>query len=194
MNASWKDGLTPLPAKEFFEARLRYFPDSGELVWRLRPRSEFSTDSAWLNWNNRYSGTEAGCRQYRSDGKPNAIRISPWIDGAQIHLVAHRIIFVMMGIEVPLGMVIDHRDGNPFHNWWDNLRLAKHDQNLCNRGKPKRQRQDLQKGVSQNGDRYYARITHHGKKLRLGSYLTADDAKAAYDTASLQLHQDFAHP
>jgi hypothetical protein len=90
---------------------------------------------------------------------------------------------------------IDHRDGNPFNNAWDNLRQATHSQNQCNRGVPANNKSGF-KGVNQiqlkNSKKWWASIECEGKDYYLGCYTTPEAAASAYCEAAARLHGDFA--
>lgn len=44
---------------------LDYFPETGELVWKHRPREHFATSGAFAQINSRCAGKSAGCRDNR---------------------------------------------------------------------------------------------------------------------------------
>jgi hypothetical protein len=55
------------------------------------------------------------------------------VNGAEIG--THRIIRAMVdGVDIPPGLVVDHRDGNPLNNHPDNLRVKTHRENSMHRG------------------------------------------------------------
>jgi hypothetical protein len=172
-NASWNSGLVPLPSVDYLHSRLVYNPDTGELRWRDKNRT-------------------AGCKQFRKDGSPNAIRVGFQIGEKLVQFVAHRIIAAMMGLRIPAGMVIDHRDGDPFNNKWENIRTAKHSENLANQ---KAQKRALPKGVFFNPreNMFMAQLRKEGKTVFQKSFKTASLAKAARDAAAVIHHGEFAH-
>lgn len=105
-------------------------------------------------------------------------------DGKQVFL--HRYI-----LNAPQGMLVDHRDGNPFNNCRSNLRLATYQQNIFN--SDTRCDSVLKiKGVKKEGKRFSANITHSGNKYRIGLFDTIEEAKAAYDAKSAELYGEFA--
>lgn len=172
--ASWRDGLVPLPSLENIRSKLKYFPETGSLTWI-----------------GRRNGKEAGCKQYRYDGSPNAIRVGVELNGRLYQYVAHRLIFFLMGIEVPFGMIIDHVDDNPFNNQWKNLRLATHSQNICNQrpqvGNP------LPKGVIKTpAGTFSGVIRKQGKSIYTQTFRSPSEAKAARDILAKLHHGAFA--
>lgn len=69
---------------------------------------------------------------------------------------------------------VDHRDRNPAHNWWSNLRAATHKQNLENQ--VSNRAASGHQGVYMNRGRYVARIKHRGRFIYLGTYDDIADA------------------
>lgn len=179
--ASWSVNLVPLPQREFIIARLDYDPDTGSITWN----------------SGHLKGKEAGCRQYRKDGSPNAIRIGFQIGDKLVQFVAHRLIYSIMEVDVPFGMVIDHEDRNPFNNRWLNMRLATHSNNLCNQSfdNRKRPQSDLPRGVYRQPSKrnpFFAKIILNGKDKYIGSFNDIDVARAAYIKAANHHYGQFA--
>lgn len=85
-------------------------------------------------------------------------------------------------------MDIDHKDGNPANNRWDNLREATDSQNLAN-SKLAKNNTSGAKGVwlEKATGRWNSYITVRGKRIYLGTYDTVAEAGAAYE-ASARLH------
>lgn len=82
--------------------------------------------------------------------------------------------------------LIDHKDCINYHNWFDNLREATHQENNRNKAVTKSNTSGY-KGVNpgKNG-KFRAYIC-------LGSFNTKEEAHEAYRQAALKLHGDFAH-
>jgi hypothetical protein len=103
---------------------------------------------------------------------------------------AHQLAWLYMTGEW-CSMVIDHRDGDPSNNRWDNLRRATKSQNSANRGLNRNNSCGL-KGVSCEGGRWRAGIYKDGRRHHLGSFATPQAAHAAYVAAARRLFGEFA--
>ena len=157
--------LRPLPSIEVLSSRLRLEAD-GSLYWK---------DGF------RHAGKRAGninAEGYRT--------IS--IDGTAY--MAHRIVFALAFGRTPAGP-IDHKDGAHDNNAPENLREATPVQNCQNRAPVS----SLGKGVyftrRRRSKPFSARITVNGRVISLGSYASADEARAAYRVAAAAHFQDF---
>lgn len=132
---------------------------------------------AQYRWHFQSSGYAARCKRYcpRKENKHHTV-------------LMHREIML-----TPVGMDTDHLNGNKLDNRRCNLRIATQSQNRCNTGCQKDNPLGL-KGVSKvlRDGRYSAVIQFQGKRKYLGSYLTPQEAKAAYDLAAIDIHKEFA--
>lgn len=92
----------------------------------------------------------------------------------------------------PLGLEVDHIDGNGLHNFRSNLRWATHRQNTINWDQPQGEHGSGFRGVTLNYNRWQARITINGTRHHLGYYDTPEEAAKAYDEAARTHHGRFA--
>lgn len=76
-------------------------------------------------------GVAGGVRK-RSDGTPKSATV--FLNGS--HLKAHNVVWNLFNGEIPVGMVIDHLDGNPWNNCIVNL-ACKTTQHNCHNKKPR---------------------------------------------------------
>jgi hypothetical protein len=85
---------------------------------------------------------------------------------------------------------IDHIDRNPKNNKIENLRDVTTSENGQNRTIPKNNTTGY-KGVTraEKGSRFIASITHHGKRIVIGSFLTPEAAANAYMDSAANLHK-----
>ncbi len=92
--------------QEFLKSILHYDPATGEFT-RLTSRG------------NRKVGTKAANYNFQHrNGTPSCVKIKIGDKGRRVHQLA----WLYMTGEWPV-YEIDHIDGNPFNNKWDNLRL-----------------------------------------------------------------------
>jgi HNH endonuclease len=151
-------------------ALLHYDPETGEFRWRKRiSQSIRGGDVAGTVDNDRYRKITINGRQYR----------------------AHRLAWFYMTGEW-CSLAIDHRDGDPSNNRWDNLRRATVSQNNANR-RLQRNNACGFKGVAQNEwGRWRAGIHKNGRKHHLGFFRTPRAAHSAYVAAARKLFGEFA--
>jgi hypothetical protein len=93
----------------------------------------------------------------------------------------------------PVGVLIDHKDGNGLNNSKSNLRIATNQQNLMNQ-KAQENRKSKYKGVSlfKHCKTFRAYITYDRKQMHLGCYKTETEAALAYDNAAKRMFGEFA--
>lgn len=89
----------------------------------------------------------------------------------------------------PEGLYVDHRDGNPFNNCKDNLRICTRAQNRHN---SKAFGESGIKGVCKDGNRWTARININGRTNILGTFNTKEEAAAVYRKAAEEIQGEFA--
>ena len=103
----------------------------------------------------------------------------------------HRLI--MHGLEKKGGCT-DHKDGNRLDNRRSNLRDCTQKENARNTRLAKNNTSGS-KGVRKSSTgSWVARITVDRKEIHIGSYVTKQEASAAYDAASMIHHLEFASP
>jgi len=161
---------------EQVRAALDYDPETGLFVWKQR------LDMS-VQWNGQYAGHPAG--------GPRRIGYR-YIAINSRRYASHRLAWVIMTGEWP-ETEMDHKDGNPSNNRWDNLRLASREQNLANIRGHKDSRCGL-KGATYNKLRgtWQAQIMANRKVYHLGVFPTAQEAHEAYCAAAIRLKGEFA--
>lgn len=104
----------------------------------------------------------------------------------------HRLAWFYVHAEWPPDQV-DHINGDRADNRIANLRLATQSQNRTNAAVNRDNRLGI-RGVRRqaNNHRYEARITHAGKQIFLGRFLTVEEAVAARTAAETRFHKEFA--
>lgn len=150
---------------------LDYDPDTGLFRWKI----------AVGRWGRIKPGTLSGSAD--SNGH---LRIQ--VDGTLYY--AHRLAWLCMMGSWPRGDV-DHRDGIPSNNRWDNLRDVSHQVNTENRRRAhKNKPSGLPMGVSidRRDGAFRADITVNGRARSLGRFADPEQAHQAYLTAKRALH------
>lgn len=100
---------------------------------------------------------------------------------------ASRLIWVMHYGTIPKGLQIDHKNRNRGDNRLENLRLVTHRENTLNiEILPSSGTWRQRSGTSPNP--WMAEIRTGGKKVRLGSFPTQEQAHAAYLEAKAKYH------
>ncbi|MHC4459950.1 MAG: AP2 domain-containing protein [Planctomycetota bacterium] len=95
----------------------------------------------------------------------------------------------------PVGMEVDHCDGNGLNNKKNNIRFCSHKENCQARRKRKTKTSSKYKGVSWDKERkqWMVRIMGiDGKNHWLGRYNSELDAAKAYDEAAMEMFGNFA--
>jgi hypothetical protein len=177
-----------IPPKEYLDECFHYYPETGHMAWKRRPMGHFSNENKYLAFNGARTGKPAGCVHFQK-GKAACVQIR--LDG---HLYrAHRLIFRMMGVEIPEGMMGDHENRNPIDNRWSNLRIATRTENNRNGGKRRNNTSGFP-GVqpSKTKGKFVAFITVDLKALYLGTFLTKEDAVMARRSAEQRYFKEYA--
>lgn len=86
---------------------------------------------------------------------------------------------------------VDHADGDPLNNCVENLRWATYAENNRNRKKNNIKISGLPKGVSKSKKRFAARIKYDRILYHIGTYVTMEEASAAYEAKAAELFGEF---
>lgn len=179
--------IKTLPPVEYLRERFSYDLETGELRWRAQPREAFVSLNAYKTWNSRYAGKIAGTI------KPNGYRVVSFNHERHLHSRkimwrAHRIIWKLLTGEEPPDSV-DHRDRDPLNNKGLNLRSATGSQQCWNAERSKGI--SGYTGVARNGKGFLARIWHYGRVYYLGTFATAKEASAVYESTARKLRGEY---
>lgn len=160
--------------QSFLREAVEYRPDTGEFFWRSsRPKHHFRTEHGRNIWHSQFAGKPAG---------------SPDVSGyRRIYLLgslhrAARLAYLYMQGEWP--KVIDHINGDPTDDRWENLRNVSQRRNSLNVKRKKNNTSGFN-GVwyCRRGDLWNAEIKVHGQKIFLGTFEDKDDAIRARKVA-----------
>lgn len=101
---------------------------------------------------------------------------------------AHRLAWLYMTGEWP-AEEIDHKDRNPSNNRWSNLRPATFKENHEN-SIEQRNNTSGRRGVQwfKNTGKWWARISHHGRRISLGYYASKAEAIEVRELAEAMLY------
>lgn len=159
-----------------------YNPETGDLVWKVRPREWFSKDRLHKRWNTRYAGTIAGSRN-------TAGYVQVLVN--KHPRLAHRVIWEMLHGAISSHVNIDHINGVVNDNRRCNLRTATRGENCRNRKININNKLGV-KGVHVQDGKYAAQIRVGGVNHYLGQFPTKGLAAVAYAKASIRLHGAFS--
>ena len=112
-------------------------------------------------------------------------------NGKKCHLMMHRMI-LGLGRLATDPVFVDHIDGDGLNNRRENLRLCSISENQKNRRKSRHASGPYKAIAVAPSGRFVARITHNGKRIWLGTFDDAEQARLAYEAAAKKLHGEFA--
>jgi hypothetical protein len=165
MNNKTTERIIPTPTKEQLRERLTYSFVEGAFYWKHYPKLK-----------------PAGCR--------NASRRYYYIKFDQVIYLRHRLTWAYFYGD-PGAFIVDHINKISDDDRIENLRLGNSVQNNCNT-KMRCTNTSGFKGVTAHGKKWRTYIGWQKQKIYLGTYLTKEEAAAAYAEASNRLHGEFA--
>jgi hypothetical protein len=172
--------IRELPAVEYLRECFDYDPETGDLRWKLRPYGHFARPVDEVRCN-AMAGEIAG---YFDNGYR---RVS--LGG--VDYKAHRLIWKLVTGNEPSAM-LDHADGNPANNRWENLReatQAEQTQNTKLRKDSVTGRRGVCRGKSDG--KWRATIFRDGKQRHLGEFNSIEAASDVYEAAAQELFGKF---
>lgn len=167
-----------------------YDTETGNLIWKERPRSSFNSDASWNVHRSKHAGRVAG-----NHNTPGYIDVCVCFPGEKPRTFkSHRVIWEMVHGSIPSGIQVDHINGIRDDNRVCNLRLATAAQNSYNKKRGRRGSSRF-KGVHltpYGGGTWLATITKNRVRKRIGRYATPEEAAAAYNNEAKRLHMEFS--
>lgn len=108
-----------------------------------------------------------------------------------ISYLNHRVIWFLLTGNDPARALIDHVDGNPKNNTFENLRVASLAENTHNTKISKNSRSGV-KGVGWNKGKWQASLMVRGEVVYLGRFTDLEEAKVVIQEARIKYHKEFA--
>ena len=150
---------------------------------RLKALLHYDSETGVFRWKVRRGGAaQVGSVAGRIESKGYRQITVDWVA-----VMEHRLAWFYVTGEWP-PYEIDHINGCRTDNRFANLRLATHGQNQQNIARAHMTNRSGLLGVTEQGGRYHARITHDGVCHRLGGFATAEAAHQAYLKAKKSIH------
>lgn len=155
-----------------------YDPETGILLWKVRPREHFASDRAFGRWRTMMAGQPAFAQPDPSGYLAGQL--------AKQTYRAHRVAWALSSGEWPQGQ-IDHINGIKTDNRASNLRVVSNQENTRNAKKPRTNTSGYV-GVYWFAPRkrWRAAIGLSGKVKTIGYYDTKEEAAAARKEAERQ--------
>ncbi len=174
------------PTAEFVRECFRY--EDGRLFYQERPPHHFKTHRAYLSWNARWVGKEAGAIQTDKRGNRRCR-----LNFAGRMLRRYQIVWAIH--MDAWADQIDHKNRNSLDDRFENLRLATTSQNAGNTG-VRLASVSGYKGVEYRASKgtWSARIMVGGVRMYLGSFDNPEAARTAYEAASREHRGEFHCP
>lgn len=169
------------PTQDYLKECFDYNPETGELIWKVRPITHFANEGQFKRWNKRYAGQVTG---YHNKAKESDTLYYKTVTLNNRVRKAHVLIWILVyGTRVNL---IDHIDGNGLNNKIDNLRELSVSNN-ARKCKQLKSNKSGYKGVCsvKNSSNWYVSLKVNGKTKYMGSYKDIIYASRVYATAVL---------
>ena len=158
----------------------------GNLTWKERPRSHFTSDSQHKRFITRYANKPAGTAV-----NPMGY---PVVGLCNKDFRVHRILYMLYhNTTIPVGLQVDHEDENKSNNTFKNLRLGTCRQNNCNVSKQKNNTSGYKGVYHDHTNKFRAQISINSRYIYLGRFNTAEEAHDAYKAASVKYHGEFSN-
>lgn len=156
-----------------WHVKYRYDPERGVLI-------------------NRRTGKEVGHKRYAKGGRKKGVYFRDEDEnGHRKQFGVHRAIWEMHNGPLPIGLLVDHINRDPWDNHIGNLRLATKAENCQNTGLL-RSACGFRGVYKRRNGRYAATISINTVNTHIGLFDTPEEAHAAYVAKSLEVHGAFS--
>lgn len=169
------------PSQKYLKQCLDYNPDTGVFTWKVRPLEHFKNSHGMRIFNSQRSGKAAGNEIELTKYRKKYIQIRC----SGLSSTAHRLAWIYIHGAIPLGMEIDHKNGDGTDNRICNLRIVTRAENGKNIKKKSNNTSGFN-GVSWSREKckWSAQITVNGKVMSLGRFKNINDAIEAREKAN----------
>lgn len=151
---------------------------------RLKQVVSYDAETGIFTWLKPTSNRVHAGRAAKPNGRK---RVTVRIDGTTYH--ANRLAWLYMKGGWPVG-VVDHADGDPTNNRWQNLRDVPQQVNTQNIRRPHRDNKTGFQGVVRKpSGKYAANLYIGGRQTNLGLYQTPEQAHDVYVQAKRRHHE-----
>lgn len=158
-------------------------PVSGSIIWRFRPRENFSDENEYSRWNSRYAHTPAFA----------SVNAGGYLCGqlSGRSVLAHHVVWAFVNGKFPVSE-IDHISGDKTDNSISNLRMVTRSKNCRNLAKRHDNTSGVT-GVNKSGRKWISRIGSGADRITLGSFDSFDEAVVARRSAEVRLGYSERH-
>ena len=177
--------INPLPSLEYLQECFEISSESPSgLIWKERPLNHFSLERIGKAMNNRFKGTAAGCRNGHGYF---------CVEFAGYKCVTHRIVYALFHLTTDFeNLYVDHINRISEDNSPENLRLATDPQNKHNKPRNPNNSSGYKNICWEKKSRKWdVSFKMNGKTLRVGRFISLEDAKEARDSFVLSRPDDF---
>lgn len=157
---------------------------------RLRELLDYDVSNGAFTWR---TSNKRRIKAGQTAGSYNKVTGYLSINCDNMSFLVHRLVWIYMYGDIPVGMYIDHVDNDKLNNRIENLRLCTKLQNKQNSSVSEKSKSGI-KGVYwiEKLGKYLVCVGLNGKMIKVGYYTNKEDAITASNNARLLHHGEFA--